>query len=242
MMHDRRYTGPALELLAAAETACARIPPMWPLEQAVAVNPYLGHAEDDLAAAAARLARVAGARVALPRAEVAARIADGRIGAAHLAGAARAAGLSPEALREAASTPRPAPEALPTVADLAARATGRTGPPSSPSGWGWSRPRISTGGRRSGRRPVRSLWQGFVDHARRDLTPALAGLPGLCARADALPAEAQAALAAAAAEIGIDAPAAETAFHRLLTTSAAGRRPRACPAGRPSAMAGATPP
>ena len=216
MMHDRRYTGPALELLAAAETACARIPPMWPLEQAVAVNPYLGHAEDDLATAAARLARVAGARMTLPRAELAARIADGRIGGGHLAAAAAAAGLSPDALREAARAPRPAPEALPTVADLAARATGTDWPAIVAERLGVVAAAHFDRGQALWAAPVRSLWQGFVDHARRDLTPALAGLPGLCARVDALPVEAQAALAAAAAEVGIDAPAAETAFHRLL--------------------------
>ena len=216
MMHDRRYTGPALELLAAAETACARIPPMWPLEQAVAVNPYLGHSEDDLATAAARMARVAGARMTLDRAEVAARITDGRIGEGHLLAAAEAAGLAPDVLRAAARRPRPAPEALPTVADLAARVAGTDWPAIVAERLGVVAAAHLDRGQALWAVPERPFWQRFVDYARRDLTPALAGLPGLCARADALPVEAQAALAAAAAEIGIEAPAAETAFHRLL--------------------------
>ncbi len=217
MIHDRRYAGPALEVLAAAEAACARIPPMWPLEEAVAVNPYLGHAEDDLATAAARMARVAGARVTLERAEIAARIEAGTIGEAHLAAAAHAAGLAAGALREAASRFRPAPRALPTVADLAARATGTGWPAIVAERLGTvAAAHMDRGQALWAAPPGRALWQRFVDYARRDLTPSLAGLPGLCARVDALPVEPQAALAAAAAELGIEGAAAETAFHRLL--------------------------
>ncbi len=217
MIHDRRYAGPALEVLAAAEAACARVPPMWPLEEAVAVNPYLGHAEDDLAAAAARLARVAGARVTIARGDVAARIGTGEIGAAHLEAAARAAGVTVDALREAAGRPRPAPRALPTVADLAARETGTGWPAIVAERLGMvAAAHMDRGQALWAAPPGRAFWQRFVDYARRDLTPALAGLPGLCARVDALPVEPQAALAAAAAELGIEGAAAETAFHRLL--------------------------
>ncbi|MEL6683079.1 MAG: putative inorganic carbon transporter subunit DabA, partial [Pseudomonadota bacterium] len=48
--------------LKAAETAARRIPPAFPLEATVAVNPFLGQTDEDLATASARLQRVAGVR------------------------------------------------------------------------------------------------------------------------------------------------------------------------------------
>lgn len=56
-------------LVETVRAACARIAPLRPLRQFVAVNPFLGVAELPFEAAAARLARVAGARLLLPRAE-----------------------------------------------------------------------------------------------------------------------------------------------------------------------------
>jgi hypothetical protein len=118
------------ELLKAAEAAARDIPPAFPLEATVAVNPFLGQTGEDLATASARLARVAGVALTRPRADLAAEIAAGRITDDDLAGAlaACAAPLRPRdlaALKAAAATPGPAaPRALPTVADLAAEASG----------------------------------------------------------------------------------------------------------------------
>ena len=44
-------------LLAAAERAARAIPPAFPLDATVAVNPFLGQSGEDLATASARLAR-----------------------------------------------------------------------------------------------------------------------------------------------------------------------------------------
>jgi hypothetical protein len=63
-----RFSGPALELLAGAESAASQIPPLWPLEATVAVNPYLGQSGEPLQMAAARLERVAGVRSVAERA------------------------------------------------------------------------------------------------------------------------------------------------------------------------------
>ena len=52
----------------AADKAARAIPPVWPLASSVAVNPYLGQTGEDLAHVAARLARVAGTPVTMPRA------------------------------------------------------------------------------------------------------------------------------------------------------------------------------
>jgi len=47
-------------LRAAADTAIAQVPPAFPLDATVAVNPYLGQAGEGRATAAARLAATAG--------------------------------------------------------------------------------------------------------------------------------------------------------------------------------------
>lgn len=66
-------------LLGAAEAAARAIPPAFPLDATVAVNPFMGQAHLDLATTQARLARVAGVRLTQSRAEYAAQIADGSI-------------------------------------------------------------------------------------------------------------------------------------------------------------------
>ena len=59
-----RITG----ILGAAEAAARAVPPAFPLEATVAVNPFLGQTGEDLATASARLARVAGIPMTRPRA------------------------------------------------------------------------------------------------------------------------------------------------------------------------------
>jgi hypothetical protein len=51
-----------VDILKAAEAAARAIPPAFPLEATVAVNPFLGQTGEDLATASARLQRVAGVR------------------------------------------------------------------------------------------------------------------------------------------------------------------------------------
>ncbi len=210
--------GPALE------RAQHAIPPAWPLAATVAVNPFLGQAEEGLATAAARLRRVAGLRATLPRAWYAERIASGAITADDLAAALAAA---PEAgrpadvaaLRAALAAPEPAPAPLPTVADLVAEVTGTDWPAiiaerlgAFAAGWFdegqalWPAPRRG------------SLYGSWRAAALRDLTPEILGLPGFCAHVAAAPAEAEAAAQAALATLGVPAPALETLLHRLLMT------------------------
>nr|QQZ51149.1 DUF2309 family protein [Phenylobacterium glaciei] len=69
----------ALELDAAADRAARAIPPVWPLASSVAVNPFLGQADENLATVGARLARVAGVAVTMPRNWYQERIASGVI-------------------------------------------------------------------------------------------------------------------------------------------------------------------
>ncbi|MEI6162724.1 MAG: putative inorganic carbon transporter subunit DabA, partial [Roseococcus sp.] len=103
--------------------AAARIAPVWPLADFVAVNPFLGLAEMPFGAAQARLGEVSG-KPALPeRAIFAEALARGRITEADLAAAIATAGAetTPAALRQAAQEVRPATPIAPgamTVSDV----------------------------------------------------------------------------------------------------------------------------
>jgi uncharacterized protein len=81
-------------VLEAAEAAARAIPPAFPLDATVAVNPFLGQTGEDLATAAARLARVAGVCITRKGADYAGAIRDGRISEDDLADAL-AATISP---------------------------------------------------------------------------------------------------------------------------------------------------
>jgi hypothetical protein len=99
-------------ILAAADHAARAIPPFWPLASSVAVNPFLGQSEEKLATTAARLRRVGGVAITMPRAWFAERVAGGEIIDADLTAALDAEGgdASPVTLAmlkdELASTPR----------------------------------------------------------------------------------------------------------------------------------------
>ncbi|MEM6489770.1 MAG: putative inorganic carbon transporter subunit DabA, partial [Pseudomonadota bacterium] len=219
MPHFRTvYSGEMLELMAAAEASIHQVPPAFPLTATVAVNPFLGQAGEDRATAAARLARVAGIRATRPRAQIAAEIAAGRIEDAELEAAAAAAGLAVGQLFAAAGQPAALAEAHPTVADLAARATGVDWPELIAERVGlWAAAHFDDG-QALWPNPTDdpfASWRAFATH---DLTPQIAGLPGFCARVAALPAAPRAAFAASCAALGLGAEEAPLYFHRLLMT------------------------
>lgn len=210
-------------LHAAAKAAADAIPPAWPLSATVAVNPFLGQAGDDLANVAARLSRVAGVAVTMPRDWYAARIATGAISDADLAAALAAADpvtrpMSVAALKAAARQPALPPVALATVADLAAAASGIDWPAivadrfgSWAAGWFdegqalWAAPRG----------PAYAAWRAVTTH---DLTSEVLGLRGFAGTVAAAPERADDALAQAVARLGVPAAALEGYFHVLLTT------------------------
>ena len=214
-----------LETLAAAADRAARaIPPLWPLASHVAVNPYLGQAGEGLAVAGARLARVAGAPVTLPRQAYLDQIARGEITdgdlAAALAGAPADFDLTDvEALKAAARRPSGHPRALPTVADLAAEVSGVDWPgliADRIGAWAagyfdagqalWAAPRG---------RGAYAAWRAVATH---DLTPEIIGLPGFAAFVSEAPEHAWEARAQIVAGLGLTESALETCFHRLLMT------------------------
>ena len=120
--------GPARQVLDAAQRACRRIAPLWPLKHFVAVNPFLGMTDRSFADAARVLADTAGARMTMPREFYRDAIAEGRITDRDLAQALQrrdvaSTGLADvSALRQRLQAADPvAREPLPTVADVVSR-------------------------------------------------------------------------------------------------------------------------
>jgi uncharacterized protein YbcC (UPF0753/DUF2309 family) len=211
-------------LLAAAEGASLAIPPVWPLASSVAVNPYLGQADMGLAQTAALLARVSGAPTTMPRAWYCERIASGSVTAADLADAFAAAPpqhrpASLAALEAAIARQSPQAAALPTIADLAADASGIDWPGIITERFGawaggyldvgqamWAAPRG---------KGAYAAWQAVATH---DLTPEIVGLAGFAAFVADAPESAADALARSAARLALPAAAMQSYFHSLLTT------------------------
>ncbi|MDP3418696.1 YbcC family protein [Falsiroseomonas sp.] len=212
----------AARLLSAAEAAAQAIPPAFPLEATVAVNPFLGQTGGDLAMAAARLGRVAGIRLTPKRADFAARLAAGRITETDLteAWAACADPLRPAslaALRQALGAEGPAPVALPSVADLAAGASGIEWPGVIARAIGlWASGHFDRGQALWTPAPGRSAFAAWREWATHDLTPELAGLAGFATEVAAAPDTPAHATLWAAAALGVSEAAAESVFHRLL--------------------------
>ncbi len=206
----------------AAELAVRAIPPAWPLAATVAVNPYLGQTREDLAHVAARLARVSGTRVTMPRAYYNERIASGLITDDDLAAALamQPSQLRPHdvaSLKAAAREPADPVHTVPTVATLAAGVSGtdwqgligeRLG------AWAaayfdegqalWAAPRAKS---------AFAAWRAF---ATQDLTPEIIGLKGFASTVADAPENASLAIARAAATLGLKPAALETYFHSLL--------------------------
>src|SRR6056297_1593343 len=209
------------DLLSAAEAAGRALPLAFPLEATVAVNPFLGQTGEDLATAAARLARVGGVPLARPRADHRADIAAGGMTDDDLAGAlaASASPLAPaavSALKAAAEQDAPAPVALPTVADLARESSGIDWPTVIGKTFGlWASGHFDRGQALWTPAPGRGAYAAWRAWAVNDVTPEIAGLRGFCAHVAEAPDTPDRALLRAAGALGIAGQAAETAFHRL---------------------------
>lgn len=222
LKHTQIAPSLASQLLHAAEAAARAIPPAFPLDATVAVNPFLGQANEDLAQASARLARVAGVGLTQPRARLAARVMAGEITDEDLADALIASPSAvkprdPAWLKARMHAPVPAPQALPTVAELAAHASGTDWPAVIARSFGlWAAGFFDRGQALWTPRPGHGAFAAWREWATHDLTPEIAGLTGFCAHVSEAPDTADRAVLRAAERLGLTAEAAETAFHRLL--------------------------
>jgi uncharacterized protein YbcC (UPF0753/DUF2309 family) len=216
----------ALELAAAIDRAARAIPPAWPLASSVAVNPFLGQTGQSLAEAGARLARVAGAPVTMPRSWYCKKISSGAICDEDLRDAWKRAPsqLRPvdlAALKAAAALDEPTIAALPTIADLAAKVSSIDWPGIIAERFGswaagyfdegqalWAAPRG---------KGAYAAWRAVATH---DLTPEILGLPGFALHVSQAPESAFSAVARVADRLGLCTGAMETYFHQMLMTQA----------------------
>jgi uncharacterized protein YbcC (UPF0753/DUF2309 family) len=215
------FSGTHLELIAAADQAAHAIPPMWPLEATVAVNPFLGQTEEPLAKVAARLARVAGIRVTQPREKILAALQAGEVLDEDIDAAIAAMGASGKVnraeVRAAAGEAAPAPARLPCVADLAAEVSGTDWPALVADRIGtWAGSYFDAGQALWSTAPGQEAFDCWQTFAARDLAPEIAGLGSFTARVAALPQPARRTLSQACDLLGITPAAAGTYFHQLL--------------------------
>ena len=225
MTNEILSTWPTPEALTVATERAARaIPPAWPLASSVAVNPFLGQTDEPLAKVGALLARVAGVRVTMPRSWYAGKIATGAICDADLAAALANAPAGPRpddvsAIKAAARVEAPPPEALPTIADLAARASGIDWPGIIAERFGawaagyfdegqalWAAPKGTS---------AYAAWRAIASH---DITPEIVGLRDFALHVSEAPETALAAVERVVVRLGLATDAVETYFHQILIT------------------------
>lgn len=225
MTHSESQTvTSSLTMERAAERAARAIPPVWPLASSVAVNPFLGQTDETLATVSARLARVAGVAVTLPRAWYQEQIVRGTITDTDLSEALAVA--PPErrpvdlmALKSAAKAAKPTPRALPTIADLAAEVSGIDWPSFIAERVGsWAAGYFDEGQAlwiAPKGRGAYAAWRAVATH---DLTPEIVGLTGFATHVSEAPETASGAIASVVRQIAIPTEALETYFHQMLMT------------------------
>ncbi len=211
-------------VLAAADAAARAIPPLWPLASSVAVNPYLGQTDQNLAQTAALLARVSGAPVTMPREWYADRIACGAVTDADLAEALAAAPAdrrpaSLAALKALAAEPSATSDAVPTIADLAADVSGIDWPGVIAERFGaWAGGYVDEGQALWAAPKGKGAYAAWRSVATHDLTPEIVGLTGFAAFVADAPQTPTEALIEMAARLGLPPASMPTYFHSLLTT------------------------
>lgn len=220
--HSQIIPAPVSDIMRSAEAAARAIPPGFPLEATVAVNPFLGQTSESLAMASARLMRVAGVRITRSPDDYALSMQQGEITDADLTQALAASSdpqkpASVSALKEAVSMHGDdVTGPLPTIADLAAASTGIDWPSVIEKTVGlWAAGHFDKGQALWSPAPgldVFAAWRAWAVH---DLTPEIAGLAGFCAHVSNAPDTAERAILRASGAIGLTEAAAETAFHRL---------------------------
>lgn len=215
---------PAVEptrIVEASERAARAIPPLWPLASSVAVNPFLGHSHESLAVTAARLRRVAGQPIAMPRRWYLDRIRAGDITDQDLDAALSAASaVEPKtvaALKSAAEKSAPFPEAIPNVADLVSEVTGTDWPGFIGERIGhWAAGYLDDGQALWAAPKGKTAWANWRAAAAHDLTPEIMGLNGFTAAVSDAPEDSFAAIAQAVEDLQISQDALDTYFHQLL--------------------------
>lgn len=218
---DEAAGPPSPERIGDAVARAARVvPPLWPLSDFVAVNPFLGRTELDFEDASARLEQTAGARTVMPRSYYAAAIDRGEITLEDLGAAVEEAShdMSVEALARGARASDRAIAVAPTVADVAGGITQVDAPRvvvESISDWAGS---YFDRGQSKWPSPWRNLspYRAWRSHAILDRAPALLGLTDVRRVAADLPDSPEAAILECARRLGLAGDELDVYFERLL--------------------------
>ena len=217
---------------AAVATACNRIAPLWPLKHFVAVNPFLGFADQGFDAACATLRRVAGIDMLPARAFHREALASGRVEDQDLAAALAAAPLKarPAADLETLKTalacepqrPTPAGARVATVAEVLDALAPRERRASRSAFMideisKWCAAYFDEG-QAAWKLPTRGLapyaaWRASMRH---DRNPEALGVRGFRAAVASVPQDPEAAIAAVVRALGIPAPAVADYLYRAL--------------------------
>lgn len=211
-------------IAAIADRAGRAIPPLWPLASSVAVNPFLGQADESLAKVGARLARVAGIAVTMPRRWFQDKILAGAISDEDLFEAwdRAPAHLKPTnlaALKDSATSASAKPTALPSIAELAAEVSNIDWPGLIAERFGsWAAGYFDEGQALWAAPRGRSAYAAWRAAATHDLTPEILGLPGFALHVSETPDNALGTIARATERLNLGQETLETYFHQMLTT------------------------
>jgi uncharacterized protein YbcC (UPF0753/DUF2309 family) len=206
----------------AIESAVRQIPPVWPLASFVAVNPFLGQVGETMAATAARLGRVGGSPMTMPRQWYRRRLAEGQLTEDDLAAAWEA---SPHpgkpadvaALRAAAADDRLPGQALATVSDLASAISGTDYSGLYESVFGtWAGSHFDRGQALWAAPDHPSAWAAYRAYASHDLIPEIMGVRGFAGFVASVTDDSVVYIAQAVRRLEIDHDALPTYFHQLL--------------------------
>jgi uncharacterized protein YbcC (UPF0753/DUF2309 family) len=207
------------------DKAASAIPPLWPLTASVAVNPYLGHAEEDLALTSTKLARAAGVRATMPCSWYREKMRQGIIGAHHLEAAWRRAPAdgkpaSLAMLQAAIAAHDDAPaQALPSMAQLAGDATGLDWPGLVTDCMGlWASGFFDEGLAFWPSQVNACAWREWKAFATHDLTPEIFGLRHFARGVTQLPDDALQSIRESLAALEVPAEAQTSYCHQLLLT------------------------
>jgi uncharacterized protein YbcC (UPF0753/DUF2309 family) len=217
-----------VDIAAAVDRACHRIAPLWPLRSFVAVNPFLGLADEKFEATARIMAQRAGAKMTAPRSFYAEAIRSGRITDADMAAALAAQDAVPGAPQDVAELRSFAfdaditldNETLPTVADAAQQRTDHN--------WGrfitesisrWASSHFDQG-QTYWPSPWRHLgpYAAWRAEAMLDHTPEVAGIRGFRQIVAQLPEDAETLIQTALARLDVPTDGLDAYLHRLLWT------------------------
>ena len=221
LIRNKNFSPDLLDLVGAVEHAVRKIVPLFPLSHVSAVNPFDGLSDETIAVSAARMERSAGVHIFPSRSVQLERVVKGEIALEDIrvsrSEIAPTLDLSEQAILEAANAPNYIPQAISTVADLAAKHSGTDWPNLVTERIGtWAQYYFDTGQALWTQEPEQGAWSSWREWAMRDQTPEIFDLTGFCDTISQSQHNHWHAIEDACAALGIDNTAAPSVFHRLL--------------------------